>query len=200
VELLDHVSMAFLVLLQRLTPPERAVLLLHDVFAFEHHEIAALLEKTEVACRQLLRRAHEHLAIARRTLKVSKDEHQRLLRAFIAAATIGDLAALERLLADDVTLFADAGPQGGSYGRVRNLPGPLHGRDKVAAFVAAAAPQGADGLELVERELNGQPAVVLLRDGRPIVVLMIAVADQKIASIFFQADALRLGRLARVES
>jgi RNA polymerase sigma-70 factor (ECF subfamily) len=195
VELLDSVSMAFLVLLQRLTPPERAVLLLHDVFAFEHREIATLLEKTEAGSRQLLRRAREHVAVARRAVKVSKEDHRRLLRGFVAAAAAGDLAALERLLADEVTLFADAGAEGGSYGRVRNLPGPLQGRDKVAAFVAAVAPQGAEGLEWAERELNGQPAMLVLRAGRPYTVLMIAVADGRITSIFLQADARRLGRL-----
>jgi RNA polymerase sigma-70 factor (ECF subfamily) len=200
VEFLDHISMAFLVLLQRLTPPERAVFLLHDIFGLEHAAIAALLEKTEEASRQLLRRAREHVAAARRTIRVSKDEHRRLLRAFIAAASAGDMAALEGLLVDDVVLFADAGPGGGSYGRVRNLPGPLTGRDKVAAFVAAVAPQGADGLQVLERELNGQPAVVILRADLPYTVLMIAVLDGKIASLFLQADRDRLRRLASLAS
>jgi RNA polymerase sigma-70 factor (ECF subfamily) len=194
-EVLDQVSMAFLVLLQRLTPAERAVLLLHDVFALEHAEIAALLDKTDAACRQLLRRAREHIAVARRTLSVSKEEHRRLLRAFIAAAGAADVAGLQRLLADEVMLVADAGAGGGFYGRVRNLSGPLRGRVKVAAFVAAVAPQGAAGLEVRERELNGQPAIVLFRAGRPYTVLMIAVADGQIASIFLHADASRLSHL-----
>jgi RNA polymerase sigma-70 factor (ECF subfamily) len=195
VELLDQVSMAFLVLLQRLTPAERAVLLLHEVFAQEHAEIAALLGKTEAASRQLLRRAREHVAVAQRTLSVSKEEHRRLLHAFLAAAGAGDMAALEPLLAEDVMLVADAGPEGGVYGRVRNLPGPVRGRVKVAAFVAAAAPQGTPGLEVRERELNGQPAIVLVREGRPYAVLMVAVAGGQIASIFMHADAGKLSHL-----
>jgi RNA polymerase sigma-70 factor (ECF subfamily) len=195
VELLDHVSMAFLVLLQRLTPAERAVLLLHDVFAFEHAEIATLLDKTEVASRQLLFRARGHIAEARRTLSVSKEEHGRLLRAFIAAAAAGDVASLERLLVEDVLLVADTGPEGGTYGRVRNLPGPLQGRAKVAAFLSAVGPQGPAGLEVRERELNGQPSMVIYRDGQPYTVLMIAVADGKIVSIFLHADADRLRRV-----
>jgi RNA polymerase sigma-70 factor (ECF subfamily) len=195
VELLDQVSMAFLVLLQRLGPAERAVLLLHDVFGFEHAEIATLLEKKEGTSRQLLRRARGHIAAARRSLSISKEEHGRLLRAFLAAAAAGDVAALERLLVEDVTLVADAGPDGGMYGRVRNLPGPLRGRVKVAAFVGAVAPQGAAGLEVRERELNGQPSMVIYREGRPYAVLMIAIADGKVVSIFLHADADRLRHL-----
>jgi RNA polymerase sigma-70 factor (ECF subfamily) len=200
VELLDHVSMAFLVLLQRLTPAERAVFLLHDVFAVEHAEIAALLDKTEAASRQLLFRARGHIAKARRTFSVSKDDHWRLLRAFIAAATAGDVASLERLLAEDVMLVADAGPEGGTYGRVRNLPGPLRGRVRVAAFVGSVTPQGAAGLEARERELNGQPSMVIYRGGRPYAVIMIAIVDGEVASVFLHADADRLRHLGTLPS
>jgi len=197
VEVLDQVSMAFLVLLQRLTPAERAALLLHDVFDFDHEEIATLLQKTEPACRQLLKRAREHVDVERRSLTVSQEEHRRLLRAFVAAATTGDVASLKSILADEVVLVADAGPGGGSYGRARNLPGPLVGRDKVAAFVASVGPQGPDGVSVVEHELNGQPAIVVARDGRPFTVIMLAVMNGLIRSVFMQAD---LGRLRRVGS
>jgi RNA polymerase sigma-70 factor (ECF subfamily) len=200
VDLLDQVSMAFLVLLQRLTPAERAALLLHDVFDFDHAEIAALLEKSEPASRQLLKRAREHVDVEKRVLTVSRDEHQRLLRAFVAAATNGDLATLKGILAEDVVLVADAGPDGGTYGRVKNLAGPLVGRKKVAAFVAASGPQGADGVTVTEREVNGQPAVVLSRDGRPFTVIMLAVADGQIRGVFMQADVARLGRLQTILS
>jgi RNA polymerase sigma-70 factor (ECF subfamily) len=200
VEVLDQVSMAFLVLLQRLTPAERAALLLHDVFDFDHGEIATLLHKTEPACRQLLKRAREHVEVERRSLTVSQVEHQRLLRAFLAAATTGDVASLKAILADEVVLVADAGPDGGSYGRVRNLPGPVVGREKVAAFVAAVGPQGASGVMVAERELNGQPAVVLFRDGQPFTVIMLAVVDGLIRSVFMQADLDRLHRVASVLS
>lgn len=197
VELLDQVSMAFLVLLQRLTPAERAALLLHDVFDFDHAEIAALLEKTEPASRQLLKRARAHVEVERRTLTVAPDEHQRLLEAFVSAATRGDVAALERILAEDVVLVADAGPAGGTFGRVKNLARPLVGRAKVAPFVASAGPRGAHGVSVVVRQLNGQPAVVVSRDGHPVTVLMIAVADGRIRCVFMQADVGRLQRVAR---
>jgi len=197
VELLDQVSMAFLVLLQRLTPAERAALLLHDVFDFDHTEIATLLEKTPLASRQLLRRARQHVEAERRSLAVSSDDHERLLRAFVSAATNGDLRTLEHILSEDVVLVADGGPGGATYGGVKNLPEPLVGCDRVAAFVASVGPRGADGISITERELNGQPAIVVCRGGRPFAVIMLAVADGVIQGVFMQADA---GRLLRVAS
>jgi RNA polymerase sigma-70 factor (ECF subfamily) len=192
IERLDRISMAFLVLLQRLTPAERAVLLLHEVFEFEHDEIANLIEKSEPACRQLLKRAREHIANERRTLTVAPEVHRRLLRSFIEAASSGDIGRVASLLADDVVLVADAGPDGGVYGRVRNLPGPIVGSTKVAAFVAAVAPQGAEGLVVQEHELNGQPGVLILRDGRPYTAMLLATAGERIRAVFIHADPERL--------
>jgi RNA polymerase sigma-70 factor (ECF subfamily) len=117
------------------------------------------------------------------------------LRAFLAAATIGDLASLKSFLAEDVVLAADTGPAGGQFGRVRNLPGPLVGREKVAAFVAAAGPQGAEGLTIEERMLNGQPAIVVSRDGRAFAAIMIDVACGLIHGVFMQAETERLQRV-----
>ncbi|MEQ8280768.1 MAG: sigma-70 family RNA polymerase sigma factor [Deltaproteobacteria bacterium] len=195
VEAIDQLSMAFLVLLQRLTAAERAVLLLHDVFDFSHAEIAVLLGKSAPASRKLLERARVHVAEERRALVVSTEEHRRLLGAFVAAATRGDVEALSSLLAEDVVLVADAGPDGGRYGRVRNLPGPLIGVKKVAAFVAAVTAQGAEGAEVREQELNGRPGVVLMVDGVPTTALTVSVADGRVRGIFIQADASRLSRL-----
>lgn len=195
VEALDQISMAFLVLLQRLTPAERAVFVLHEVFDFDHGEIAALLDKSAATCRQLLKRARTQVATARRTLTVSNEAHRRLLQAFLRAATSGDVTAIATLLSEDVVLIADAGPDGGTYGRVRNLPGPLVGRPKVAAFVAAVAPQGAGGLRVQECELNGQPAAVVLRDGRPYTAILLSVAAGTITGLFFHADPARLDHL-----
>ena len=196
VELLDRISMAFLVLLQRLGPAERAALLLHEVFDFSHAEIAGLLNTSEQASRQLLRRARMNVAEERRCLVVSDEDHRRLLRAFVGAAADGDLAALQSILADDVVLVADAGKDGARYGGVRNLPGPLSGREKVAAFVASVAPRGAAGLEVIESRINAQPALVVTREGRPVAVIMIAVVDGRIRSVFMHADPSRLIRVA----
>ena len=172
------------------------MLLLHDVFDYSHHEVAGFVDKTESACRQLLRRARQHVATARRTLSTDPDDHRRLLRAFIAAATTADADALVQLLADDVTLTVDVGPKGGRYGGVRNLPGPLRGASKVVPFLAAVAPRGAKGLRVGECELNGQPAVVVTREHRPMTAILISTDGARIVALFMHADPDRLSTLA----
>ncbi len=198
VEVLDQISMAFLVMLQRLTPAERAVLLLHDVFDFSHAEIAELLGKTDAACRQLLLRARANAATERRVLKTSREEHRRLLLAFLKAATAGDVEELKQLLADDAVMIADGGPEGVRIKGVRNLPRPLVGSDKIAAFAAAFARRSSPALEPRECDLNGQPAIVALHQGRPLVAILLAVADGRIRHLFLQADPARLKHLGLI--
>lgn len=200
VEALDQLSMAFVVLLQRLSAAERAALLLHDVFDFSHGEIATLLGKTAPASRKLLERARTNVADERRALEVTMDEHRRLLAAFVDAAGRGDLEALTALLAEDVVLIADAGPDGGRYGRVRNLPGPLVGAKKVAAFVAAVTAQGAMDAEVRIQAINGRPGVVLAIEGRVTTALTVSGADGRVRGIFIQADPARLSRLGSGQS
>lgn len=192
VEALDRISMALVVLLQRLTPLERAVLLLHEVFDLAHVEIAELVGRSEDACRQLLKRARAHVSSQRRSFEVSRAVQERLLAAFMRAASRGDIEGLSALLADDVVLIADAGPEGGTFGRARNLPGPLAGACKVAAFVAAITPQGSSGLTAESCELNGQPSALVRRGGAPLAAIMISVVNGKIASVFVQADRVKL--------
>lgn len=191
-ELLDQVSMAFLVVLQRLTAAERAAFLLHDVFDFSHAEIAAIVGKTEASSRQLLRRARQSVDEERRVLSTTADEHRRLLAAFLRAAASGQVEDLMPLLDPDVVLIADGGPSPGGFGRLRNLPAPISGARKVAAFVASVTPQGSGGLGTRECELNGQPAILILRDGRPYTALLLSVAGGKIRTVFIHADPARL--------
>ena len=198
VEVLDQVSMAFLVVLQRLTPAERAVLLLHDVFDFSHAEIAELLERTDAACRQLLARARRDVAAERRALTASSDEHRRLLGAFLKAARAGDVDELKTLLASDAVMIADGGPAGVRIRGVRNLPRPLVGSGKIAAFVAAFSRRPSAPLETRECELNGRPAIVGFRAGRPVVAILLSVADGRIRRIFLQADPERLERVGSI--
>jgi RNA polymerase sigma-70 factor, ECF subfamily len=192
VEALDQISMAFLVVLQRLTPAERAVLLLHDVFDFSHAEIAELVKKSVGACRQLLRRAREGVASERRLLAAPREEHRRILQAFLKASSAGDVTQLVDLLADDAVLVTDGGQGAVRYGRARNLPRPLSGRAKIAAFLAAVGRQAPSDVRQIECELNGQPALVTLRDGRAIAAVLLSVADGKVHRIFIQADSARL--------
>jgi RNA polymerase sigma-70 factor (ECF subfamily) len=198
VEMIEQISMAFLVLLQRLTPAERAVFLLHDVFDMAHEEIASLLGKTDAACRQLLRRARQHVATERPALHASQDEHRRLLMAFVRAVTAGDQEPLVELLADDVVLIGDAGSAGGRYGRIRNVGRPVHGRTRIMALVRALARQSTDGAEIEERTLNGQPAAVVRRGGRVAGAILVSVSDGKIRRVFLHFDPERLRYVDRV--
>ena len=190
---LEDLSMAILVVLERLTPPERAVLLLHEVFDFAHEEIAKLVSRSPAACRKLLERARERVSDGRRLIAASREEHQRLLDAFLRAASGGDVAALTDLLAADAVLITDGGPEGRELRGIRNLRRPLEGARSVAAFVAATS-QRAD-LQVEHQELNGQPALVFYRDGQPFAAVLLAVADGKIQRIFFHADPARLRHL-----
>ena len=199
VELADRISMAFLVTLQRLTPAERAVLLLHDVFDFEHQEIAALLGKSAPASRQLLRRARQHVAAERRSFSASRDQHQKLLHAFLSASREGDVDALVKLLASDAVLVADGGPSGVTVGGVRNVPHPVRGARKVAAVVASLARRGPEGLERRECTLNGQPAVVTYLDGRPVFAILLGIGDDRIRRIFVCADPARLAHVGSLQ-
>ena len=199
-EELDQVSMALLVVLQHLKPSERAVLLLHDVFDFDHASISALVGKSTPACRKLLERARQRVAEERRTMTASPEEHARLLRAFLAAAGAGDTAALVELLAEDAVMISDGGEGGAAIGGFRNLPRPLIGRARIAAFVATATRRNGGRLRGEERQLNGRPAFVFFRGEAPFAALLLAVADGRIQRVFFHADAERLRYLTQSAS
>jgi RNA polymerase sigma-70 factor, ECF subfamily len=198
-EALDRMSMAFLVLLQRLSPAERAVLLLHEVFEMSHSEIGELLERSEAACRQLLGRARSNLASERRGLKASREEHRRLLLAFVEASRSGEMDRMISLLADDATLVIDAGPDGARVGRIRNVGRPVEGAKRIAAFLAAVARQSPDFGELRECVLNGEPALVTVRDGRPGAAILISAAHGRIQQVFVQIDPRRLNHLGSLQ-
>ncbi|MFT3769767.1 MAG: sigma-70 family RNA polymerase sigma factor [Minicystis sp.] len=197
VERAEEISMAFLVVLQRLTPAERAVLLLHDVFDFDHQEIAGLVGNNAPACRKLLERARRHVTEERRLLAARPDEHRRLLQAFVSAASAGDTGALVALLADDAVMISDGGAEGRVVRGQRNLPRPLQGAARIAAFVATVTTAGASDLQIEEHQLNGQPAIVFWAGDRPFAALLLAVAEGKIQRVFFHADLNRLRYLGR---
>jgi RNA polymerase sigma-70 factor (ECF subfamily) len=196
VEALDRVSMAFLVVLQRLTPSERAVLLLRDVFDFDYGEIAQLLSKSEPTCRKLLERARRNVAVEKRMFMTSAEEHHRFLLAFTQAASAGDLQALVSILAEDAVMTTDGGADGRRAGGVRNLTAPLVGAEPVAGFVIAATRRNAD-LRAEIHELNGQPALVLYEGDAPFAAILLGIADGRIQRVFFHADITRLRYLGR---
>jgi RNA polymerase sigma-70 factor (ECF subfamily) len=177
----DTISLAFLVLLERLTPAERAVFLLREVFEYEYDEIAKILDRSEPACRKLFSRARGHIARHRPRFQASPDEHRRLLEQFLHAARTGDLNGLTALLADDVTMWADGGGK---------IPGaalrPVHGAANVARFlIGVAARFTPPGARLAVVNVNGKPTVLVQNaDGTPFVVVSIEVDGSHIRTVW----------------
>ncbi len=146
-----------LVLMERLTPVERAAYLLREVFGYEYGEIAAILEKSEVNSRQLATRARKHLEASRPRFDPDEAARDALLERFLAAAEEGDLGALEKMLAEDAVLYADSG------GKAMAPREPLHGAPLIARFIAAVVQlrPAAGRFEPEQVRVNGQPGRLL---------------------------------------
>jgi len=179
-EMSDSLSLAFLVLLESLSPEQRAVLLLRDVFDYGYDEIAGIVGKSEDNVRQLASRARRHVEEGRPRFEASREQRDELARRFFAAAQGGEMAALESLLAEDVVLHGDGG------GRVPALARSLHGRRRVAGTLLAWARQGAKtaGTAIRQVEVNGQPGGLMLDgEGRVIGVMALDIADEQIQGV-----------------
>jgi RNA polymerase sigma-70 factor (ECF subfamily) len=190
-ELADSLSMAFLLVLERLNPVERAVLLLHDVFGYDYDEVADIVERTPTNCRQIASRARGHLTGERPVRgRLTQEDEQRLAFAFAAAAGSGDLAALEGMLAEDVVLWSD----GGAARRAARRP--VVGRQRVARFIANVAPRvPADGaFEYVH--LNGEPAVIVRTAAGPYMTWSVDLVDGTIRAIHAVNNPDKLRHLA----
>jgi RNA polymerase sigma-70 factor (TIGR02957 family) len=185
----EALELAVLVLLEKLSPAERAAYVLREAFDYPYQEIAAILQLEEANTRQLVTRARKHIAEGRRT-QVSAAEQQRLLAAFIHAAQKGDLAALESLFAEDVVSNADGG------GIVRAAQKPVSGRERVAKFMAAVSTHFWNGVTLSWTEANGQPAVLVLRDGVAVTLATVDASAQGIDQILWIMRPSKLSAIA----
>ena len=177
-ELHESIALAFLVLLEQLTPIERAIVLLHDVFDYEYAEISEIIEKDEAACRQILSRAKKHLADHRPRFKSTREQQRQFLDQFMQAVNVGELDGLMKLLSADVTLWAD----GGGKARGAALE-PFHGQAAVAKFVLASTHFITGGFKIEIAEVNGQPAALLRVNDQTTVVLTIEVDRNRINEI-----------------
>jgi RNA polymerase sigma-70 factor (TIGR02957 family) len=191
-EMSDSLSLAFLALLERLSPTQRAVLLLRDVFDYGYDEIAAIVETTEDNARQLAARARRHVRERRPRFEASREKREELAERFFAAAQDGDLAALEDLLADDVALHGDGG------GKAPALARALHGRDRVARTLVAWARYGfrRAGGTVRRVEVNGQPGALLLDgEGRLVSAMALDIADGRIQAVHSVVNPDKLAHL-----
>jgi RNA polymerase sigma-70 factor (ECF subfamily) len=178
-ETADSLSMAFLVLLESLTPVERAVFLLREVFDYGYDEIARIVDRTEDNCRQLYVRARRHVDEGRPRFEASRKQRDELVERFFAAAERGDLAALEEMLAADVVVYGDGG------GKAPSWPKPIVGRERVAKLIAGTLEQAREfGVKLRPAHINGQPGVMFLDDEERIgAVMCVDVADGLVQTI-----------------
>lgn len=190
----DHdpgsLSIAFLVLLERLNPIERAVFLLREVFDYEYAEIAAAVGQSEANCRQILRRAKQHVRAERPRFQANEEEHDALLERFRHAAVSGDVGALEALLSADVVLHTDGG------GKAPALPNLVNGANNVARAIVGGVTR-LTPTNLVQRVLriNGEPGIVTYLNGHPFGVFTIRVSEGEIAAIYAITNPDKLSHL-----
>lgn len=165
----ESLSMALLVILESLSPLERAVFVLNEAFGYSHKEIAELLGRSPAAVRQVAHRAREHVQARRPRYKADPRVHQEATEKFLAAGIGGDFDALMELLAPDVTLWAD----GGGKARAAGLR-PIHGREKVARVLVAGFGRPVDGaVSIGYRRVNGDPSALVFSDGAPFMVVVL---------------------------
>jgi RNA polymerase sigma-70 factor (ECF subfamily) len=187
VEMTESLSMAFLVLMERLGPIERAVFLLHDVFKYGYAEIASIVNKSEAACRQLAKRARDRIESGRVRFESTVDTGERLASEFLHACTVGDLPGLLALLTEDIELVADGG------GKVPAARAPLHGADLVATALIRFVPLTPPGWTAAPSIVNGGPGMVVrYADGRPLSVMAFDLVDGRIATLRIIANPDKL--------
>lgn len=187
--LADSVSIAVLVVLESLSPLERAVFVLREAFGFPFSEIALTLDRGESAVRQLAARARKHVDEGRPRYEVDPGERRDLTERFLAAATSGDLAGLMSLLAPDVRLVGDSG------GKTKAPLRVIETADKVGRFLGGAARKGVRGAgepEFRLIEINGAASLLILVDGKPDSVIQLDVTDGQIAHLYIMRNPDKL--------
>jgi RNA polymerase sigma-70 factor (ECF subfamily) len=188
----DSISIAFLSLLQTLTPAERAVFLLHEVFEYRYDEVAGMLDKSEVACRKLFSRAKRYLAKNRPRFTTTPAEHRRILEQFMRASGSGDLNNLTAMLTQDVVFWADGG------GKVRGAAlQPVRSRDAVGRFILGVSERFTPpGATFAIADINGRPTILVRNsDGSPAIVLSVELDEGRIQSIWAIANPDKLTRV-----
>lgn len=195
----DSLSMAFLLLLERLSPVERAVFLLHEVFDYGYAEIADIVGKSETNCRQLATRARRYVRAEKVRFDASRRARDELAARFFAAVSTGDLDGLVEMLASDVVVHGDGGGRAPSWGR------PIVGPDRVSRLLAGMGAQLSDlGVTFDLRQVNGQPGA-LMRDpaGNLINVFVLEIVDglvQTVRSVINPEKLRHLGPVADVRA
>jgi len=187
----DSLSMAFLLVLERLTPVERAVFLLHDVFGYGYGEVAGIVGRTESNCRQLALRARRHVGEHKPRFEASREHREELAARFFDALGKGAVDGLAAMLAEDVMVYGDGGGTSPSW------PQPVTGRDRARRLLAGVAGQIREyGIRLQRAEVNGQPGAVLRdRDGAVVSVFCLEISGGTVQAVRSVINPAKLGHL-----
>lgn len=185
----DELSMAFLVLLESLSPPERAVFLLREVFDYAYDEIAHILFREEAACRQLFSRALQHITAHRQRFSATPEQQQRILGGFIQAVSQGDVQGLTALLAQDAVWYSDGG------GKVRAATRPVQGAAGIAMLLMGVQRMTPPDFRVEIAPVNGVLSLVMWSGDQPYAVMTFALAEAHIHAICFVLNPDKLAHL-----
>jgi RNA polymerase sigma-70 factor, ECF subfamily len=186
----DSLSLAFLVLLESLSPKERAVFLLHDVFGYDFASIGEIVGESDAYCRQLAKRARAHISERRPRFEADRSQRERLTADFLRAVSEGDMPGLIETLTDDVTVFSDGG------GKANAARKPVVGRDKVALFLTNLARLAPAQTRFRIESINGQPGIVTLIGGVVQNVVTFDFIDSGIRAIYIVVNPDKLRPVA----
>lgn len=186
----EELSMAVLVVLETLTPAERAVFVLHEVFGYAHPEIAVVLGRSPAAVRQLAHRAREHVAARRPRFTIDPRTRREVTERFVSAVLGGDLAKLVEVLAPDVTLWTDGGGKGPA-----TSDEPVHGRDRVARLLVDVARNVPRDVDLRFHRVHADPAVLLFTGPSPLAAVVLEVRDDRVHGVYSITNPDKLTRL-----
>ncbi|HEY4312610.1 MAG TPA: RNA polymerase sigma-70 factor [Pirellulales bacterium] len=188
-ETVDSISMAFLLVLESLTPVERAAFLLRKVFDYGYDEIGAILEKSTPNCRQLVHRAEQAIQEHRPRFEPDPAEAERMTSAFLQACTSGDLADLLQLLADDAVVYSDGG------GKATAARAPVSGALNVARFFVGITKKMPPEATIKRARVNGQPGIIISLAGQPVTVVTLDLVDGRIAHCYAIRNPEKLARV-----
>lgn len=188
-ELADSLSMALLVVLEKLTPIQRAVFILHEIFDYDYTSIADIVNKTEPNCRKIAQRARERVGKNKPRFKPADKEHHRLVKSFMEAAQNGNTTDMEKMLAEDVVFYSDGG------GKVTAAPKPIKGSKKISRFMLGIQKHVTTEVYFDIRKVNGGPGLVAYMGGKLHGVWSFNVENDKIQNIFVVLNPEKLKHL-----
>lgn len=173
----ESLSMAFLVLLEQLSPDERAAFLLREVFEYPYGDIARILGKSEAACRQIITRARQRISEGRPRFEVTREEQERVTMQFVQSIMTGDLESLVAVVAPDAVLMSDGG------GKATAATRPVVGAEKIGKFFIGLWKQGADGFSGRFANVNGRPALLGYVHGKILYVMVLEIGNGQIQAV-----------------